>query len=83
MIRLATFIALVGGYVAVVLLAGMPLFARKSDFAFVGGAWCACYWNGPETRASLPSTSFRPEAILIGAAVMGLALAFRFGMALK
>ncbi len=79
MIRHVTFLALVGGYIAV---RGMPLFFR-ADLAVVVGALCASYWEGPETRASLPSTSFRAESVLLGSAMMGLALAFRFGMGLK
>jgi hypothetical protein len=79
MVKHLAFLALVGGYFAVVHLCGMPLLSRRLGFelAFVGGAWVACYWEGPATRRSLPSTSFRPEAILTGGGLMILALALK------
>ncbi len=80
MIRLVTFLALVGGYVAVIVLAGMPLVARRPDFLFVVGAIVACFWDGPETRTSFPSTSFRAESVLGGSALMAIAVAIRFGL---
>ena len=83
MIRLAIFLALIGGYVALILLAGMPLVARRTDFIFVGGAIVACFLDGTPSRASLPSTSFRAETVLGGAAIMAIAVAIRFGLALK
>jgi hypothetical protein len=83
MIRLATFLALLGGYVAVIGLAGMPLVTRRTDFLFVAGAIVACFWDATPSRASLPSTSFLAESVLGGTALMAIAVAIRFGLGLK
>jgi hypothetical protein len=83
MVKHLLFLSLISGYVAVVHLCGMPLLLRRHDVACAGafgfGAWAACYWEGPRIRVSLPSTSFRPEAILTGAGAMVLALVLKFG----
>lgn len=79
MVKHLAFLALVGGYFAVVHLCGMPLLSRRlgSELAFVAGAWVACYWEGPAIRSSFSSTSFRAEAILAGGGLMIFALAIK------
>ena len=84
MARHFIFVALIGAFVLIVYLAGVPLFPRQHRplttplVPFVGGAWLACYWEGPETRVVLSSTNFRSEAILVGVGVMLFAAMLQF-----
>ena len=86
MARHFVFVALVGAFLMTVYLSGVALFPRPHRplstpmVPFIVGAWLTCYWDGPETRAVLPSTNFRSEAILVGVGVMLFAAMMQFRM---
>jgi hypothetical protein len=89
MARHLVFVVLIGVFGVSVYLCGVPLFVPRFRgplgvplVPFVIGAWVTCYWDGPETRAVLPSTNFRSEAILIGVGVMLFAAVMQFRMLL-
>lgn len=85
------FMALVGLYVAVVLVTGMKLHPFSSRRAgtigaelFVLSAWCACYWKGPyPTQNVMEPNTNRPAAILLGSIGMIGTLGLKMGAELS